>query len=156
MNILFKKRRSVRVYSPSPVEKEKIKEILAAAHSAPSAGNLKARKIIVVEEKDQRRKLAEAAFGQGFVAEAPLVLVFTALPEISAQKYGQRGKNLYALQDSTIAASFAWLQAVDLDLSACWVGAFDENEIREILGLSEKEIPIAILPIGYAKKFNED
>jgi nitroreductase len=151
MNILFKKRRSVRAYRPDPIEKEKIEEILAAAHSAPSAGNLKARKIIVVEEEGQKRKLAEASFGQSFVAEAPLVLVFAALPEISAEKYGQRGKNLYALQDATIAASFAWLQAVDLELSACWVGAFDENEVREILNLSEKEMPIAVLPIGYAK-----
>jgi len=152
MNILFKKRKSTRAYKPDPIEKEKLDEILEAANSAPSAGNLKARKIVVIEDEKTKRKLAEAAFGQDFISEAPLALVFTALPEASAKKYGQRGRELYAVQDATIAASFAWLQAVDLSLSSCWVGAFDEEEVKKILELDANERPIAILPIGYAKK----
>lgn len=151
MNILFKKRKSTRAYKSEHVEKEKLDEILETANSAPSAGNLKARKIIVVEDKRIKKQLAEAAFGQGFVAEVPVFLVFMALPEISAKKYGQRGRELYAVQDATIAASFAWLQAVDSGLSSCWVGAFDEEKVGEILELNESERPIAILPIGYAQ-----
>jgi len=151
MHELFKKRKSVRTYKPDSVEKEKLEEILEAANSAPSAGNLKARKILVIENKETKRKLAEAAFGQSFVAEAPIVLVFVALPEVSAGKYSERGQELYAIQDATISASFAWLQAVNLGLSSCWVGAFDEEEVRKILELDANERPIAILPIGYAR-----
>ncbi|PIU78689.1 MAG: nitroreductase [Candidatus Moranbacteria bacterium CG_4_10_14_3_um_filter_44_15] len=150
MHEIFQKRKSTRGFIPKKIEKEKLDEILEAAHSAPSAGNLKAREILAVADERTRERLAKAAFGQDFVAEAPLVLVFLALPKVSAQKYGERGRDLYAIQDATIAASFAWLQAVDLGLSGCWVGAFDEEEMRNILNLDDEKRPVAILPIGYA------
>ncbi|MDD5489981.1 MAG: nitroreductase family protein [Candidatus Moranbacteria bacterium] len=150
MNILFTKRKSVRSFKPNPVEKEKLDEILAAANSAPSAGGLRARKIVAVEDKKMRANISEAAFGQTSIAEAPLVLAFVALPKVSAKKYDERGKNLYAVQDATLAASFAWLQAVDLELSSVWVGGFEEEKVRKVLDLGENERPIALLPIGYA------
>lgn len=150
MHELFKKRKSVRSYKLDPVEKEKLDEILKAANSAPSAGNLKARKIVVFEDKKAIVNISQAAFGQESIAEAPIVLVFVALPEVSAKKYGDRGRELYAAQDATLAASFAWLQAVDLGLSGVWVGGFEEEKVREVLGLPKNERPIAILPIGYA------
>jgi len=77
--------------------------------------------------------------------------VFVALPKTSSQKYGDRGRELYAVQDATIAASFAWLQAVDLGLSGGWVGGFAEDKVRKILDLDENQKPIAIIPIGYPK-----
>ncbi len=152
MNILFKKRKSFRSFRDRAVEPAKMDEILEAANSAPSAGNLKARKIIVVREKEIREKISEAAFGQTSIIEAPVVLVFVALPKVSAKKYSSRGENLYAVQDATLAASFAWLEAVDLGLSGCWVGGFEENEVKDIIKLKTGEKPVALLPIGYGKK----
>ena len=151
MNEVFKKRHSVRSFKSGKIEKEKLKEILDAAESAPSAGNLKARKIMVVEDLDLKQKLAKAALNQNFIGEAPVVLVFFALPSVSAQTYSERGRNLYAIQDATIAASFAWLQAVTFGIDACWVGAFDEEEVRKVLGVPKDEKPIAILPIGHKR-----
>lgn len=142
----------MRNFRKKEVEPRKLKEILEAANSAPSAGHLKAREIIVVEKEEIKKKLAEAALNQDFIAEAPVALVFFAVPSRSAKKYGDRGKNLYALQDATIAASFAWLQAVILDLSACWVGAFEEKKVNEIFEIKEDWRPIAIMPIGYSNK----
>lgn len=150
MHEVFQKRKSTRSFAPKEIEKEKLDEILEAAHLAPSAGNLKARQVVAVTDKKTRQRLAEAALGQSFVAEAPLVLIFSAIPNQSAQKYGERGKDLYSVQDATIAASFAWLQAVALGLSGCWVGAFDEEEVKNILNLDDEKRPVAILPIGYA------
>jgi nitroreductase len=147
---IFKKRHSVRSFQSREVEDEKIKEILEAGNSAPSAGNLKAREIVVVKDLETKKALAKAALGQSFVAEAPMVLVFFALPEKSGKKYEERGRNLYSIQDATISASFAWLQAVDLGLSACWVGAFDDEKVKEVLKVSPDWHPIAILPIGYS------
>lgn len=151
MHELFKKRKSVRSYQPKQVEKEKLEEILKAANSAPSAGGLKARKIIVIDDLKTRKEISEAAFGQDSIVEAPAVIIFVALPDISAKKYGQRGHKLYSVQDATLAASFAWLQAVDLGLSGVWVGGFEEEKIRKALDLGKNERPIAILPIGYIK-----
>ena len=63
-----------------------------------------------------------------------------------------RGKSLFALQDATIAASFAWLQAVASGLAACWVGAFDDEAVRNVFrGEIEPDWrPIALLPVGHA------
>lgn len=147
---IFKKRYSVRSFKSNEVELRKLKEILEAANSAPSAGNLKAREIKVVKDLETKKALARVAHEQDFIAEAPIILVFFALSEKSGKKYGERGRQLYAIQDATISASFAWLQAVDLGLSACWVGAFDEKEVKEVLKVSPDWHPIAILPLGYS------
>ena len=151
MHEIFKKRHSTRSFIDREVEEEKLAEILEAVDSSPSAGNLKAREIIVVKEKQVKNKLVSACRGQAFVAEAGVILVFCAVSSRSGARYGERGKNLYALQDATIAVCFAWLQAVALGLAGCWVGAFNENEVREILKINNDWRPIALLPIGYAK-----
>ena len=147
---IFKKRHSVRNFKSNEVGLRTLEEILEAANSAPSAGNLKAREIIVVKDSETKKALAKAALGQDFIAEASIVLIFFALPEKSGKRYGERGKNLYSIQDATISASFAWLQAIDLGLSTCWVGAFDDKEVKEILKVSQNWQPIVILPIGYS------
>ena len=140
----------MRRFQKREIEAEKLEEILAAANSAPSAGNLEAREIVVVKDVETKKRLAEAAFGQDFLASAPLVLVFFSVPSRSAGEYGERGRELYCLQDATIAASFAWLQAVMLGLSGCWVGAFEESQVNNILGIKEDWRPIALLPLGYS------
>ena len=150
MDEVFKKRRSVRNFLEREVEAEKLAEILEAADSAPSAGNLKAREVIVVKDSETKKRLAEAAFGQDFLAGAPVILVFFSVPSRSAEEYKERGRDLYCLQDATISASFAWLQAVMLGLSCCWVGAFEESQIKDILEIKEDWRPIALLPLGYA------
>jgi len=152
MHEIFQKRHAVRSFEDKKVEPQKISEVLAAAGSAPSAGNLKAREIVVVEDIDLRKKIAQAAHGQDFIAEAPLVLVFFAALQRSEKKYRQRGRDLYAIQDATLAAGFAWLQAVALDLSACWVGGFEDGEVRTSLNINKDWRPICIMPVGYARK----
>lgn len=145
---VIEKRHSIRSYKDVPVEKEKLERLLSACLKAPSAGNLQAYKIYVIRNQKIRYALGEAAFGQHFISKAPIVLVFCSLPRKSASKYGSRGANLYSIQDATIAASYAQLAATALGLASCWVGAFDENAVKEILGL-EEEKPIAIIPLGY-------
>ena len=149
MNEIFKKRKSVRHFSEKEIKVEELEDILEAANSAPSAGNLKARDIIAITENETKNLLAKAAYDQNQIREAPVVLIFIALPEVSAEKYNERGKNLYAIQDATIAASFAWLQAVDLGLSGGWIGGFKEADIQKTLNLKEDQRPVAIIPIGY-------
>ncbi len=152
MNEVFKKRRSVRSFQKKEIEAEKLNEILQAIESAPSAGNLKAREVKIVQSGTMKEKLVQVAFGQNFISQAPVILVFFAVPSRSAVKYGQRGKDLYTLQDVTIAASFAWIQAVLIGLSACWVGAFDEEEIKKILKVDKDWRPIVLMPLGYSNK----
>lgn len=148
---VFARRHSVRHFLSRKPGGEQLREILDAADSAPSAGGLKAREVFVVTDERTKRQLVHAAHGQGFIAEAPVVLVFWAVEERSAAKYGERGRGLFAVQDATIAAAFAWIQAVGSGLGACWVGAFDDHVVRDIF---RKDIqrgwrPVALMPIGY-------
>ena len=143
------KRHSLRAFKDKEIEKEKLEKLLYVANSAPSAGNLQALEIFLVKDIQKKQKLVKAVLGQDFVAEARIVLVFFADHQRSASKYGQRGEELYCIQDATLSAAYAWLQAVELGLGACWVGAFDEKLIKEILEIKHDWHPIAILPIGY-------
>jgi len=147
---LIEERRSTRAYQDRPVEQEKLEKVLQASNRAPSAGDLRAYSIVVVRDADAREALARAAVDQQFVAQAPLVLVFLAEPARSSEKYGHRGESLYAVQDATIACAYAQFAAHDLGLAACWVGAFRKREVQEVVGATEEQVAVALLPIGYA------
>lgn len=147
---VVKKRQSVRAYKDKEIEEKDLAKLLEIVNLAPSAGNLQAYHVIVVKDSEKRSLLANAAYGQGFVKEAPVVLVFIAMPGASAGRYSSRGRELYSVQDATIAASYAQLAATNLGLATCWVGAFDESRVKKILDLSSDSKPIAILPLGYA------
>jgi nitroreductase len=146
---LIRARRSVRVFGDRPVEPEKLRAVLEAARQAPSAGNLQAYEIYQVGVPRIRAALARAA-AQSFVAQAPVTLVFLANPARSARRYGARGRQLYALQDATIAAAYAQLAATDLGLATVWVGAFDDAAVSLAIGAPRDWVPVAILPVGYA------
>lgn len=146
---VLKARRSVRKFKDGEVPDEKIWKILELANSAPSAGNLQAFRVVIMKDKNIREGLSEAALGQSSVAEAPVDLIICAVPEESAVKYGNRGKELYSVQDATIFAAYIQLAATSLGLSSVWVGAFDEGEVGEVLRLEENIRPIAIISLGY-------
>jgi nitroreductase len=102
---LVHKRHSIRAYQATPVERGKIESILDLVRLAPSAGDLQGFEIVVVDDAETKRALADAALGQGFVATAPVVLAFCANSARSEGKYGKRGATLYCVQDATIAAA---------------------------------------------------
>lgn len=146
---LIQARQSVRAYEGREVEPEKLERVLQAARRAPSAGDLQAYRVAVARAPERRRALARAAVDQDFVGQAPIVLVFLADGPTSAVKYGRRGQTLYALQDATIACAYAQLAACNEGLASCWVGAFDEERVRALLGVGEELRPVALLPLGY-------
>jgi len=132
----IERRRSVRQFKPDPVPEAALGEILRLAQQGPSAGGLRSYKIV-------ESALPLTPYN------APLCLVFCALPERAATRYGDRGRDLYAVQDATIAAAYAQLAAVDLGLASVWVGAFREGKVAQALGLGQDERPVAIIALGY-------
>lgn len=144
------RRHSVRKYhADMDVEQEKLHAILATACAAPSAGDLQAYKIIVVKEQSVREGLRDAASDQTFIAEAPVCLVFCCDRQRSAEEFGERGKTLYAIQDATIAAAYAQLAVVAAGMGSTWVGYFNEDKVRTVLGLEGNCEPVAMLSLGY-------
>jgi nitroreductase len=142
------RRRSVRKYRPEPVPEDDLRAILNAAISAPSAGNIQPWKFYIVREHGLRRALAEAAYGQTFIEEAPVCIVVVAIPEMSAKRYGDRGWGLYCIQDTAAAVQNILLASTALGYGTCWVGAFSEDAVVRVLNLPEGERPVAMVPVG--------
>jgi nitroreductase len=145
---LLYERVSIRKYLSKDVPDELIIELLKAGNAAPSAGNLQARDFVVVKDPKTKRKIAEAALEQMFIATAPVVIVVCANYPRSMRIYGDRGK-LYAEQDATAAIENILLAAHALGLGAVWVGAFYESAISKILKLPDYAKPVAIVPVGW-------
>ncbi|HSD57247.1 MAG TPA: nitroreductase family protein [Methanotrichaceae archaeon] len=145
---VLKDRRSVRRYENRPVSRETISKLIDAAEAAPSAGNLRARKYVIITRKEMARALAMAAYGQSQIETAPLIIVVCADVDRSASRYGDRG-SLYAIQDADAAIMCLLLAAHDMGLGACWNGAFDDQIVREALGLEEHILPVAIISLGW-------
>jgi len=141
-------RTSIRVFKPDPVEDSIVDEALRMANLAPSAGNLQARDFVVVRNAHTKKLLMEAAYGQDFVWTAPVVIVICANLE-RIRHYGDRGRNLYCLQDAAAAIENMLLYLFSRGLGAVWVGAFDERKTTEVLGLPDHARPVAIVPIGH-------
>ncbi len=153
---VVRERHSIRAYLPQAVEAEKLQAILETINRAPSAGNRQAFEVYVVTRAQQRQALAQACLSQGFVAQAPVDLVFCTHPALNEQRYGQRGATLYSPQDAAIACTFAMLTATALGLSTVWVGAFDDDAVYQVIGAPEGRRPVAVLPIGYAAETPRD
>ncbi|HOX44167.1 MAG TPA: nitroreductase family protein [Myxococcota bacterium] len=149
LEALLQARRSVRAFEAAEVPREHLVRVLQAGTEAPSAGNVQPWRFVVVRRATARRLLAQAAWDQEFVAQAPAVITVCADLARSGQAYGQRGRELYCLQDGAAAALSMLLMAEALGLGACWVGAFDESQVRAALQLDEQVRPLALLPVGW-------
>ncbi len=149
-------RHSVRRYrDDASVSREGLHAILETACAAPSAGDLQAYHIYVISESERRDALARASRNQDFVREAPVCLVFCADGRRSAEKFGERGAQLYAIQDATIAATYAQLAVVAAGMASTWVGEFDSEALAGLLALPAHYTPVAMLSIGYAAELPE-
>lgn len=145
----IKGRRSIRAFLETDVPYEMVEKLIEAARWAPSAGNIQPWEFIIVRNPETKRRLVEAALGQSFIEEAPVVIVVCADEERSARGYGIRGRTLYCIQDTAAAIQNIHLAAHALGLGTCWVGAFREEEARKILEIPDGVRPVAIIPVGY-------
>ncbi|MBI2918232.1 MAG: nitroreductase family protein [Chloroflexi bacterium] len=146
---LIEQRHSVREFAARDVDDALVQRLAEAATRGPSAGDLQAYHIYAVRQPQMLRELARIAAYQEFISKASVALVFAALPGESRQKYGRRGRDLYAVQDATIACAFAMLAATALGLGSCWVGAFDEEVLCRLLIAPRGTRPVAILAVAY-------
>jgi len=133
------KRRSIRKFKPNPIPDRDLKKILEAGRLAPSGGNRQPWSFIVVRKPEAKKKLAAVANLQRFIAEADTVLIALGDPAVS--------KSLYK-QDPMIAIEHMVLASTALGYGTCWIGAFNENDVKEIAKVPENMTVIALLPIG--------
>ena len=139
MNLVevIKKRRSVRIFKERGVDPSLIENLLLIARECPSAGAIRGCRAIITKER------------VAYIA-APLYAVICANPEAYVKRYGNRGRDLYSIQDATIFGAYLQLLLVNEGLSSVWIGTFKENKVKRIVNTVLR--PVAILAIGYAKK----
>jgi nitroreductase len=138
---VIEKRRSIRTYKDEPIEKEKIDKLIEAARLAPTAGNRQKFKLIIVnyEEKDLKKRLAAACNEQYFVSTASNIIAGVSEPDYKWHQV-----------DTAIVLEHMVLEAVELGLGTCWIGAFKEDEVKKILKIPEDKKVVVLLVIGYS------
>lgn len=147
---VIEKRRSIRKYKPKPVANEDLKKILEAGRLAPSGGNRQPWSFVVVRDAETKKALSIAAKNQKFIADADVVV--TALGDAGATKiqlpYKLSTNRISYLQDPMIAVEHMILAATALGYGTCWIGAFNQSEVKKILNIPENMVVVALLPIG--------
>ncbi len=143
------KRRSTRKFSDKPVETTKIDKIIAAADTAPTAGNFQGFEIFYIKSPEKKKLLVEACNKQPYV-DAPVVLVFCKNPSRVKFDFPDDILAKFAIQDATLAAGYSQLASQALGLSSIWIGMFDEKKVMDIIGTDH--IPSSVLCIGYPEQ----
>lgn len=141
----IKTRKSVRSYLDKAVEDEKLFHILGAARLAPSAFNRQRWRFVIVRDRRTREKLSKVAKIPTFVKKSPIIIVACAKTDSCMMRYGQPCFPI----DVAIALDHITLAAVEYGLGSCWINAFDENKVKEILGIPDEIRVIALMPLGY-------
>ncbi len=140
-------RRSVRSYSPQAIPPQAVARLKDAARWAPTACNLQPWNLVFVTDEPLRRDLAHAACDQRWIAEAPLVVAACGYPEKAYQHMG--GQNCSLDIDVAIMLDHLVLAAVAEGLGTCWIGAFDEPQVKLLLRVPAAVRVIAMIPVGY-------
>ncbi len=151
MNII-KIRKSIRSYQVKNVEKEKLDYIIEAFRLAPSAANKQPWKLIIVKDRQIINKLSGACFFKNpkWLTQAPIVIACCTYPEDSYKKIGSY-LNSHQI-DLGIAFEHLVLAAAEQGLGTCWIGAFDESEVKKVLKIPENVNVLAFTPVGYPNK----
>jgi len=132
-------RRSIRRYLPKPIPKSHLETILEAGRQAPSAANRQPWHFVVVRDEPQKRKLAAACSGQTWMADADSIICGLGKPEVNEKWYPV---------DVAIALQNMILAATALGYGTCWVGAFEEAQVKGVLGIPEEVKVVALTPLG--------
>lgn len=142
---VIKNRDSIRKYKDKSMPKDELSKILEAARLAQSAANRQPWQFIVVTDPLMKQRLVEAADSRSFVGKAAAVLICLADSKRSAKVGLFEG----FLIDLAIATENMALTAWDLGIGSCWIGAFDEEKVKELLDVPGNFRVASLLTLGY-------
>ncbi|MFC1641358.1 nitroreductase family protein [Myxococcota bacterium] len=142
---LVRARYSVRAYRPDPVPDSRLTQVLEAGLMAPTAANRQPFRLLVVHTEGRREEL-QRIYPRPWFVQAPLVIGVLGVPD---EAWVRSDGKSYCSVDAAIVMDHLVLAATHGGLGTCWVGAFDVQAAREVLGLPVEVEPIAFTPIGY-------
>ena len=143
----IKNRRSIRSYKTDPIDDKTITRLLEAVRLAPSGKNLQPWKFILVRGLNIKERLVTACRNQTFIAKAPNIIAACAFEK---QSYDKMGSYMASWPiDVAIAMDHLTLAAASVGIGTCWIGAFDEGEVKKILNIPDDVRVVALTPLGY-------
>ena len=146
---VVKTRRSVRSYRSDLIPEDVLARVLEAVRIAPSGSNRQPWRFIIVKDEAVKQRLVPACNGQSWIADAPIVVVACG-QNIHYNRGGYMGE-MSVLVDVSIAFTHLILAARAEGLGTCWIGAFNNNEVKKILEIPEDFNVVAVTPLGYPK-----
>lgn len=146
----IEKRHSTRSFLPKKVSWKLVLEAVDSANKAPFAGNMNHLKFLIIEDEKKIDKLAELS-SQLWINTASIVVVVCSDDTYLENQYGERGR-VYSRQEAGAAIQNFLLKLTDLGLSSCWVGAYTDELVKQLLSIPSHIQIEAIIPIGYEKK----
>ena len=143
----IKTRRSVRSYSPRPIPEDVMGHMRQALRYAPSACNYQPWRFIFITDPELRQKVAQASCDQLWMGGAPVIVAGCGVPEQAYKTMGGYGNS--AEIDVAIALDHLTLAAVAEGLGTCWIGAFKEAQVHQLLNVPPGAKVVAMTPLGY-------
>lgn len=138
---LILSRRSIRRYENKDIPEEVLQQILETGRQAPSAANRQPIHFVIVTDRDILQNLCNNLINR-FVKYAPVAIVGCA--DIKSLLTGK-----WAVVDATIAMENMVIAAWTLGIGSCWIGACNEEKIKELLKIPDKWKFVALLTFGY-------
>jgi nitroreductase len=145
----------MRYYSQKPVPREILDRCLEAARLAPSACNSQPWTFLVIDDREKIKEIAKKTMSglyrmNAFVETAPVLIVVITERSVYAARMGGTLRNVkYSLIDIGIACDHLTLQATELGLGTCWLGWFNEKQMKKVLGLPKSVKIDVALSLGY-------
>jgi nitroreductase len=143
----IEKRRSIRKYKAGQIASGELNKIFEAVRLAPSGANRQPWCFIVVRDLRKKEALAKVADNQRFIINAYIVVVALGDTTIGPTEISAKTRIPYKM-DPMIAIEHMALAATALGYGTCWIGAFNEEKIKEILEIPERFAVLALMPIG--------
>ncbi len=144
-----RKRRSVRRYQEKNIPSSILEEIFEAARLAPSASNRQPWKFVVVQDEGLKQKVMEASILHGklqpFIVEASVIIAGCATDVSHIMPNGVPSHHV----DLSIALEHISLQAAELGLGSCWIGAFNQEKVKDLLKIPENAAVVCLMTLGY-------
>ena len=146
----IKQRKSVKKFSSKKPDWREIIECIDSARYSPLAGGIPTVKFILVSDKEKINSIAEAS-QQDFISEAHYVVAVVSNPNLTVKSFGKSGE-IYSRQQAGAAMQNFLLSIEERKLAACWVGHFNEKQIKRELKIPENMNLEAVIPVGYELK----
>ncbi|MCY3834606.1 MAG: nitroreductase family protein [Chloroflexi bacterium] len=139
-------RRVVREMTDEPVERAQIEAILEAARWAPSGGNLRPNRYIVVEDAETRRLIRLVA--PGMFQRAPVLILICTNGDVVAEHHLPPTDRALLIDIGT-AAQTMMLAAHALGLASGPVTSYSKEAVKLILNLPDNYSPEMFICIGH-------